>query len=119
MLFDLLQEIDANGHASTTAYDTTNHPRTLTDAKGNTMTYAYDAGSRVIQVIEVDKSDLASPDQTFLTTRTHDNLDRLIQSVDNIGNTNRSGYDSRNDQTLAIDGRGNVTRFDYDGLKWS
>jgi YD repeat-containing protein len=36
--------------------------------------------------------------------------------VDNANNTNRFTYDSRNNLVRTFDGRGNVTRYDYDGI---
>ena len=112
----VLQTIDANNHATTTIYDSANRRSVVADAKGNTTSYAYDANNNPVLVTEVDHSDLGTPAQTFHTTSQFDQLDRLIQTTDNAGNTTRFGYDSRNDKVTSTDSRGNFTRYDYDGL---
>lgn len=112
----VLTNIDADGNATVTLYDTANRVSMVTDPKTNTVAYTYDANNNVIQTTEVDLSDLGSPSQTFQTANTYDSLDRLIQTVDNIGNTTGYTYDSRNNRLQTIDGRGNVTRYAYDGL---
>ena len=108
--------VNDNNHTTLTSYDTANRQLTITDAKNNTVTFAYDANSNVISTTEVEKSDLGNPDETFTTTFDYDNLDRLIQTIDNVSNTNEFAYDSRNNQTVTIDALGNMTRFVYDGL---
>lgn len=112
----VFQTIDANGHLTTITHDTANRPSVVTDSKTNTVAYTYDANGRVITITEVDKSDLGSPDQTFVTQKTYDNLDRLIWIVDNAGDTNRYAYDSRNNLLTHTDGRSNFTRDTYDGV---
>jgi RHS repeat-associated protein len=109
--------VDDNGHADGVTYDSAHRVRTVTDAKGNTTTYEYDANSNVIRTRQVDRADLGSPDETFVTTTQYDNLDRPIAVVDNLGRTRRYGYDSRHDPVRAVDARGNVRRTSYDGVK--
>ncbi len=119
------QVTNDNAHATTTVYDTANRVLTVTDAKGNTVTYQYDENSNVKSVLEFEKNDLPDqPDEEFTTTNEYDNLDRLISTTDNlgntsedaVGNTNRYQYDSRDNQTLMIDALGNVVRYAYDGI---
>ena len=112
----VLTAIDANSHSNSFAYDTAYRPSLVTDAKGNTTAYTYDANNNVLTRTDADFSDLGSPPETFNTTNQHDAQDRLIQTVDNAGNTNRYAYDSRNNQGTVTDGRGNVTRYTYDGF---
>jgi RHS repeat-associated protein len=112
----VLTNTDANTNITVTLCDTANRISVVTDSKSNTVTYTYDANNNVTQTTEVDVSDLGSPSQTFQTTNTFDGVDRLIQTVDNIGNTNHYAYDSRNNQVKTTDGRGNVMRYAYDGL---
>ncbi|MFQ5412474.1 MAG: hypothetical protein ACE5EC_09240, partial [Phycisphaerae bacterium] len=107
---------DDNLHQTTKVYDTANRVLTVTDPKGNTATFGYDANSNVISVTEVEKSDLLNPDETFTTTYVYDNLDRLIRTIDNVGNTHESAYDSRNNRTRSIDTLGNETRSVFDGI---
>ncbi len=112
----VLAVVDDNSHGLTNRYDTANRLSSTTDAKGNTTTYAYDASSNLRTVTELEKSDLGSLDQTFVTSREYDNLDRALQSVDNIANTNRIAYDSRNNSVLTTDANGNRIRNSFDGL---
>jgi len=107
---------DDNGHLSAAAYDTANRVLTVTDAKGNSVTNTYDANSNVISVTELEKSDLLSPDETFVATFAYDNLDRLIQTTDNIGNAIASAYDSRGNRTHTVDALNHEIRSEYDGL---
>jgi len=95
--------VNDNGHQATTTYDTANRQHTITDHKGNTVTFAYDANSNIISNTLVEKSDLGAADEVFTTTYTFDNLDRLIRTVDNVGNTVDYSHDSRDNQTLIVD----------------
>lgn len=113
----VLSFIDDNTNATFFAYDTANRLALLTDAKSNTVAHGYDANGNVTAKTEVDKSDLGNPDQTRLTTFAYDALDRPIQSVNNVNNTNRWSYDFRGNRLSSTDGRGNVTRYAYDGLR--
>ena len=112
----IIKVTNDNNHTGSTSYDTANRQNRITDAKGNTITYAYDPNSNVISVTEVDKSDLGNADQIFTTTFAYDGLDRKIETVDNVGNTNRGRYDSRNNYTISIDALGNTIRYDFDGI---
>ncbi len=107
---------DENGHPEVSAFDTANRLRFTIDAKGNTSTNIYDANNNVVLVIEVDKCDLGSPDEIFATTNTYDALNRLIQTVDNAGNTEHFSYDSRGNRTVVVDARGNRSLHEFDGL---
>ena len=112
----VITNIDANTNVFITKYDTANRLLVTTDAKTNTVTYTYDSNNNVIKTAEVDLSDLGSPAQTIQTTNSYDGLNRLIQTVDAIGITNKFAYDSRGDRVLTTDGRGSVIRYTYDGL---
>jgi RHS repeat-associated protein len=115
----VFQTIDADGHTNTTSFDTANRPGLVTDAKSNTTAYAYDANGRVITITEVDKSDVGSPDQTFITRKFYDALGRITNSLNNLSNSTTFAYDSRNNLVASVDERGNVVRYDYDGLNRS
>ena len=113
----ILSVIDDGNDTTTVTYDTADRRSVITDARTNTLTYAYDANSNVTQIIEADKPDLlGGSTESFTTTYDYDNLDRLITITDNVGNTNTHGYDSRNNRTLLIDALSNDTRYIYDGL---
>jgi len=119
----LTKIVDDNNHQQLISYDTANRPNVFTDAKGNTITLVYDANSSVTTATEVEKSDLNTPDETFIAANVYDNLDRLVKTTDNAGNVNEFAYDSRHNLTLLLDALrtapgnpGNKTRWDYDGL---
>ena len=112
----IARRVDDNSHQTQWTYDSAERIRTVTDARGNTSTRTYDAGSNLIQTVEVDRSDLGNPDQTFTTTYQYDGIDRLIAAQDNVGATFQYRYDSRGHRTTTIDPRGNAIRYAYDGL---
>ncbi len=112
----VLKVTDDNSHQTLTIYDTANRWGTITDAKGNTVTYTYDENSNIIAATEVEKSDLGDPNETYVTTYEYDNLNRLIRDVDNVGNTTEYKYDSRDNRTRIINAQGRETCYEYDGL---
>ncbi|MCZ6680015.1 MAG: DUF6531 domain-containing protein, partial [Candidatus Poribacteria bacterium] len=92
---EITRLIDANSHDRRTIYDTANRVSQVIDAKGNIVSFDYDANDNVISAKGIEKSDLGLPDETFTTTFEYDELDRLIKEIDNIGNTHEYTYDSR------------------------
>jgi RHS repeat-associated protein len=112
----VIRVTDDNGHSTEAIYDTANRVLTTTDAKGNTRTYRYDENCNVVVTREVEKSDLGSPDEQFITTYTYDNLNRLIRTVDNANQVMEHEYDSGSSQTKRTDALGNIIRYEYDGL---
>jgi len=113
----VLAVINDNNHGTTNRYDTANRLGVITDAKGNTIAYSYDSDSNVRGLMEAEKSDLDGHVENFTTTFAYDNLNRLASTTDNIGNLNRSGYDSRNNRTVTVDALTNKVLYAYDGLK--
>lgn len=113
----LLQVVDDNGHIdSAISYDTALRRGFVTDAAGNTRTYAYDSNSNVLSVVEFDLSDLGLADQEFTTTYEYDGLDRRTRAIDNVGNITVWHYDSRRNIATIVDQRGNTTLREHDGL---
>ena len=112
----VVRVLNDNLHATSRAYDTANRRSTVTDHLTNIRTYLYDNNSNVTSATSVEKSDLGNPDQSFTTTYAYDNLDRLIQWIDNVGNTNTVGYDSRDNRTVAVDSLNRETRYLHDGI---
>jgi RHS repeat-associated protein len=108
--------VDDNGNQRHFEYDTANRLRAVTDAKENKVICSYDENSNLISIMEVEKSDLASPDETFVTSYQYDNLDRLVMVIDNNDNTSEHAYDSRSNPTLRTDALNHQTRYTYDGL---
>ncbi len=112
----VLRVVNDNLHQTLSTYDTANRRSVGTDHKGNTVSYTYDENSNVTSTTETEKSDLANPDETFTTTYAYDNLDRLTQTTDNVGNTHTYGYDSRDNRTVTVDALNHETRYEYDGI---
>ena len=112
----IVQSINANGHSVTNAYDTANRLSQVIDGRSNRIAYAYDANGCLITQTETDQYDLGGTNRVRTTTYSYDGVDRLIQTVDNLGITNRWAYDSRGNRVKSTDGRDNVTRYEYDGL---
>ena len=118
-------------------YDGMNRLIRLIDPETNEVRTEYDDNSNVVRVTEEEHSSGGSPPltETFVTTYAYDSLDRLIRTIDPIGETSRVEYDSRDNvvrssdpQTLTlipdplgifptnINDLGNTTLYVYDGL---
>ena len=135
--------VEDDTNTSRTFYDGAGRVIETVDPDGNTVETAYDADSNVIETRETDVSQVPGvANESFLTTNYYDSLDRLQQSVDNLGETTSYRYDSRGDLVATADadgpvngptisrrafsggaltvnttnGYGNVTVYDYDGL---
>jgi len=110
----VIRVTDDRGYSTATVYDTANRLQSLVDPKTNSVNHTYDANGNVIVTTEMDRSDLGNPPQFYSTTNTYDGLDRLTQTVEPGGHTNRFAYDSRNNQ-VAEWGDAEV-RHAFDGL---
>jgi RHS repeat-associated protein len=131
-----------NAHLVTLGYDLADRPTSMTDNLGSSVVSTLDDDGLVIRSAETDvATDPLLSAQTFYTENFYDSEYRLIQRVSNLGNTTRLLYDSRNNVTqvsdalaapngqtvgalsrpdspiaaVALNGRGNTTRFRYDG----
>ena len=97
-------------------YDGINRRIRTIDEENNDIDYTYDENSNIVVTTEIDRSQVGTePDQTITTTNSYDVLNRLTKTVDHAGNTDRFGYDSRDNQTIHEDAKGNSTLTDYDG----
>ncbi len=119
----ILERFNDNDHAVTYDYDSANRKHRVTDAAGNQVEYDYDANSNLVAITETEKSDLGAPDEVFVTRRSYDQLDRLVRTVDNVGNVTEIGYDSRHNKVYTSDALrsspttpGNVQLSEFDGL---
>ncbi|HAC66219.1 MAG TPA: hypothetical protein DCF68_22465 [Cyanothece sp. UBA12306] len=93
-----------------TDYDGADRVIQTIDPVGNTVEYAYDDNSNLIETKETDVSQVAGvADQVFLTTSFYDSLNRLQQTVNNIGQATFYRYDSRNNLVAIADSQGPVT----------
>lgn len=112
----MLRVTNDNAHATSYAYDGAHRLSQMTDAKGNTTSYEFDANSNIVKMTEVDKSEDGASEESFVTTYGYDGLDRRTSIIDNIGDTHRYAYDSRNNVVRYINARGNVVNREFDGL---
>lgn len=112
----LTKVTDDNGNQTRFEYDTANRLNSVIDPRGNTSIYTYDRKSNIIEVNEIDISDLGGPNITFTTAYAYDNLDRLIRVVDNAGNSTSYAYDSRDNLRQATDSLDRQSRYEYDGI---
>ncbi len=119
----LLRVTNDNLNSQTWEYDTANRKQRVTDAAGNHMAYEYDANSNVIAVVETEFSDLGGEPEIFRTEQAYDGLDRMVRSLDNVGNVNEFAFDSRHNRVLEMDalraspdGPGNLRLTEFDGL---
>jgi RHS repeat-associated protein len=128
---------------SRTFYDGIGRVIKTVDPEGNTVETAYDADSNVIETRQTDVSQVPGiASEVFLTTNFYDSLNRLQETVNNVGETTQYRYDSRDNLVAmadangpltggtitrrafpdgprtvdAINGPGNVTLYFYDGL---
>ena len=119
----VLQRTNDNGHTVTQSFDSANRLAQVEDAAGNLIGYGYDANSNVVTVTEIEKSDLGTPDEVFVTRHRYDNLNRIVRTVDNAGNVTDMGYDSRHNKVFYSDALrpspevfGNIQISAFDGL---
>jgi YD repeat-containing protein len=93
-----------------TFYDGANRVVLSVDPEGNTVETAYDDNSNVIETRETDLSQVPGiAPEVFLTTSFYDSLNRVQQTVDNLGQTQYYRYDSRDNLAAMADAEGPVT----------
>jgi len=112
----LLSTTDDRTNRTSFAYDTASRLTRVTDAKSNVVAYAYDPTGNVVTQNVTNKSDVSPGDQVFVIQYQYDSLNRLSQSVDNVGNTHLYAYDSRGHCVSHLNPRENETVLAYDGL---
>jgi YD repeat-containing protein len=138
----VVQTLADNTGVAANSYDGANRRIESTDAVGNVQQFQYDNNGNVTQVTRVEKSTVSGPqtvpDETFVSVRFYDSLDRPVLSavqgadgkldpalipcdstaiwqVPSSALITLTGYDSRNNRTLAIDPKRNTTVTVYDG----
>jgi RHS repeat-associated protein len=99
--------VDDNMNISRQFYDGANRLIKTLDAENNSTESAYDANGNTIEIRSTDVCQEAGiTNEIFLTTFFYDSLNRLLRSVDNIGQTVEYRYDSRNNVVAASDASG-------------
>ncbi|NNF61514.1 MAG: hypothetical protein HKN06_09335 [Gammaproteobacteria bacterium] len=127
--------VEDDGEVTQTVYDGASRMISTIDALGNRTDMQYDQNSNVVLSSSVELSPEALvPDETFTTRNVYDQLDRLVRTTDNIGQTSYYSYDSRDNLIDSRDAQaatlpdplgvfpgdinvpGNSTTYVYDGL---
>ena len=96
---------DANGHRTTTLFDSASRPIAEINALGNRTTTMYDAVGNTTALI-----DARGNRHSFL----YDADDRETALIDPLSRRTTTGYDAAGNQTLRIDARNNRTTYTFD-----
>lgn len=102
----VIQAVDDNIHSTYNSYDDLNRLIQNSDSIGNFVNYTYDLMSNVVQTLKHDVSSNGNTFDEFKSWNFYDNLHRLTASVDNIGQTKRFLYNSRNQLVFTSDAEG-------------
>jgi RHS repeat-associated protein len=95
-----------------TLYDGVDRAIHMIDPEGNQLRMAYDDAGNVIETATTEVSQAMDVlDEVFLETNFFDSLDRPVRRVDNIGQTTESRFNSRGNLVAQTDARGPATGF--------
>lgn len=134
----MAQMIQDNTAVTASTYDGANRRLSETDPLGNLVEYEYDGNSNVTFVTRTEQCTITTPTvppEVFREAMRYDSLNRMVvslnQAADGTFDQNievcctwpvetatifsLSGYDSRGNQTVAIDPKANTTVTIYDG----
>lgn len=109
--FDRLSRIthvvEDDGQVTENRYDGLNRVTQTSDALGNRVVNTYDRNSNIVEVksFEVSPEDIV-PIETFSVVYVYDQLNRVVRITDNVGQTSRVSYDSRNNVVSSSDSEG-------------
>ncbi len=107
-----------DGDVFESQYDGVNRLIARIDPEGNRADYTYDENNNMTMVKETEvtqEGNSPSLTEKFTTINEYDALDRLVRVTDNIGQTARFTYDSRNNLIYTSDPNGKKTK-DKQGL---
>jgi len=107
---------DDNGNVTGCQYDSVRRKSLITDGKGNTRMFGYDANSNMIGMTDTDVSDTGAISEVFTYVTEYDELNRSTAMNDPLMNRWEVLYDSRGNRTRSFDSLNNETRYVYDGL---
>jgi len=92
---------DDLGRATTFTYDSAGRTASvISPNEHTTLAVLRDAAGNVTSCAQTDLPDLGGAAQVFSWTNVYDSLNRCVRTIDNVGNTNRFGYDSLNRVTV-------------------
>jgi RHS repeat-associated protein len=111
--------VDPRGHDTRFEYDALGRVTRRIDALGNETRHRYDRHGNVVRSDHIDsvrdpQSGTITGHRAFARSWSYDELDRMISSVDSLGNVARHAYDSRANPTVLIDALGNRVQRRYD-----
>lgn len=112
----LFKVLDDKSHQTLYEYDNAERLKKTIDHLTNEIEIIYDANSNIIKKIELEKSQSGNPDEIFNTYFVSDEINRLRQITDNIGNSRQYFYDSRDNLVYLTDAKLNTITNTYDGL---
>ncbi|MEM7245002.1 MAG: RHS repeat-associated core domain-containing protein [Acidobacteriota bacterium] len=110
-------ETDDLGHVTDYEYDSAGRRTAVVDARGNRTELTLDDNGNALVITETEWSDLdeeAAP--PHVTEQEFDMFNRVVMTTDPGGIVERFVHDSRGLLMRSVDGKGNVTRHDHDGL---
>ena len=110
--------IEDDGDVFESQYDGADRVIARIDPEGNRADYTYDENNNMTKVKETEvtqEGNSPSLTEKFTTINEYDALDRLVRVTDNIGQTARFTYDSRNNLIYTSDPNGKKTK-DKQGL---
>ena len=100
-------DVKDDATSTRTLYDGASRAIETIDPAQNTVQTAYDSDGNVIETRETDVSQIVGvPNEFYLTTNYYDSLNRLQETVDNLGETTYYRYDSRNNLVAMADADG-------------
>ncbi len=108
--------VDDRGSEAHSVYDRLGRLSEAFDPLSNSLKRVYDANGNELAIISTERSPTGGPTRVYVVSNSYDKLNRMIQTVDNGGNTNQIFYDSRHNVARTVDARGNVTRYEFDGM---
>lgn len=100
---------DDNEHDVLFQYDVADRKVLTTDHLGSSVATVFDRSSNVIRTITTEMTASGAPAGVFYRENFFDELDRLIATVSNEGNTSRFMYDSRSNLVSTTDAQGAVS----------
>jgi len=112
-----LAVIDADADLSRTDYDGAGRVVRTLDPLANQIENVYDPNDNLITMIETEVDPLGNlAPEVFQTTSSYDALNRLVETVDPVGQVNLREYDSRNNLIKTIDALGNEVEIRHDAI---